>query len=132
MGHPCIMGDATYDSLPDSIGPCRAGRTWSSASTGTTGAGHDGLPRVRPGDCPRARQGPAKAFICGGATIYRLALPSPIPWSSRASTAPMRRRLLPPGGRSQWELVSDEPHEGLDSVSGERIGYRFSTYRRRR
>jgi dihydrofolate reductase len=134
LGYPCIMGDATYDSLPDPSRPLPGRENvvlsldpdYRRPGTTVFHEFDEAMAYVR-------GQGVSKAFITGGATIYRLALPI-------ADTLELTRLyrdypgdvLFPPIDDKEWELVSDEPHEGLDAKSGEKIGYSFSTYRRRR
>jgi dihydrofolate reductase len=134
LGHPCIMGDATYDSLPARYRPLpdRENLVLSLDPTyrrpGTT-VFHEFEAAI---DHVRAK-GAEMAFIAGGATIYRLALPI-------AGTLELTRIfrpyagdvLFPPVDWTQWELASDERQASLDSVSGEVVSYSYSTYRRRR
>jgi dihydrofolate reductase len=134
LGHPCIMGDATYDSLPEQWRPL-PGRENVVLSLdrnyrrpGTTVL-HDfdaAIAYVRAQAVP-------KAFIGGGSTIYRLGLPIADTLELTRLSRPYPGDVyFPPFDLDEWELVNDEPHESLDSVSGESIGYSFSTYRRRR
>jgi dihydrofolate reductase len=132
LGYPCLMGEATYDSLPDKWRPlpgrenivlsldpncCRAGAT----------VYHDfsqALDYVR-------NQGVAKAFVIGGASIYRLGLEV----ADTLELTHLHRAyggdvLFPEVDWTQWTLVAEEPHTSLDSVSGEQVEYMFSTYRR--
>ena len=134
LGHPCIMGDATYDSLPEQSRPLPGrenvvlslDRDYRRPGTTVFHEFDQAIAYVRGRGLP-------KAFIAGGATIYRLALPI-------ADTLELTRLdrpypgdvLFPPFDEAEWELASDERHEGLDSLSSERVGYCFSTYRRRR
>jgi dihydrofolate reductase len=132
MGYPCIMGDSTYDSLPDPWRPL-PGRENIVLSLDPNYERPDvtifrrfdqAMDYVR-------GQGVDKAFITGGATIYRLALPV-------ADTLELTHIdrdyagdvLFPPVDYSHWERVSEERRESLDSISGETVGYSFSTYRR--
>jgi len=134
LGHPCIMGDATYDSLPGASRPLRGRENVvlsldpSYRPPGTT-VFHQFEAAI---DYLRAR-GVPKAFIAGGATIYRLGLPI-------ADTLELTHLdrdypgevFFPPIDPAEWELVNQERHQSLDSVSGQEVGYSFSTYRRRR
>jgi dihydrofolate reductase len=132
LGHPCIMGDATYDSLPsrpltdrENIVLCldpdfqRPGTTVFHAFEAAI-------------DYVSARGAP-KAFIAGGATIYRLALPIADTLElTRLDRAYPGDVYFPSIDYDEWDLVSDEPSESLDSRSGQNVSYRYSTYRRRR
>ncbi len=134
LGHPCIMGDATFDSLPDQFRPLPGRENVvlsldpDYARPGTT-VFHDfdeAIAYVRGKDVP-------KAFIGGGATIYRLALPIADTLELTHLDRPYPGDILfPPIDYAEWELVSEERHQGLDAKSGESVGYSFSTYRRRR
>ncbi len=131
LGYPCIMGDATYDSLPRRP---LAGRENVVLSLDPDYR-RPGVTVFHDFDAAIAYvrgQGTAKAFVAGGATIYRLGL-------SVADTLELTRLdcpypgdvFFPPFDEADWELVAEERHEGLDSVSGRRVGYAFLTYRRR-
>jgi dihydrofolate reductase len=131
LGHPCIMGDTTYDSLPSrpladrenivlSLDP-----NFERPGTKVFRAFEAAVEYVRV-------QGVEKAFIAGGATIYRLALPI-------ADTLELTRIdrdypgdiCFPSVDYDEWDLVGDEPSESIDSRSGQSVRYRYSTYRRR-
>jgi dihydrofolate reductase len=133
MGFPCIMGDTTYDSLPAPSRPL-PGRenvvlslepNFERPGTTVFHRFEEAIDYVR-------RQGVDKAFITGGATIYRLALPV-------ADTLELTHIdrdypgdvLFPTVDYSEWSLVHEERCESLDSVNGQRVRYSFSTYRRR-
>jgi len=132
LGYPCIMGDSTYDSLPDPWRPL-PGRENVVLSLDPDYA-RPGI--IVFGQFERAidyvrGQGVDKAFITGGATIYGLALPV-------ADTLELTHIdrdypgdvLFPPVDYSHWGLVSEERRESRDSISGETVRYSFSTYRR--
>jgi dihydrofolate reductase len=133
LGHPCIMGDATFDSLPHQWRPLPGrenvvlslDQDYSRPGTTVFHEFDQAIAYVRGKDVP-------KAFIAGGATIYRLALPIADTLELTHLDRPYPGDIFfPPFDEAEWEVVKDEPHEGLDAKSGETIGYSFSTYRRR-
>ncbi len=133
LGHPCIMGDATYRSLPDTSRPL-AGREniVLSLDRGFRAEGatvlHDFDQAV---EYVRSK-GEQKAFIAGGATIYRLGL-------RVADTLELTRihreyegeTSFPAFDRAVFELAHSEEAEALDSVSGSTVALTYETYRRR-
>lgn len=131
LGYPCIMGDATYESLPK--------RPLEGRENIVLTLNHD----YRPAgvtlfhDFNRAityvrERGEDKAFITGGATIYRLGL-------AVADTMELTRVhrdfdgdvRFPEFDSSEWELIAEEPQEAEDKVSQSRVGFTYQTYRRR-
>ena len=75
LGHPCIMGDKTYESLPDNAKPLPGreniiltfDRNYRPEGVTLLYDFNEALDYCR-------QKKAAKAFICGGATIYRLGL----------------------------------------------------------
>jgi dihydrofolate reductase len=133
LGHPCIMGDSTFESLPEKSRPL-PGRenivltlNRDYRPTGTT-VFHDFNEAI---DYVR-NQGITKAFITGGATIYRLAM-------SVADTLELthiHRQFegdvcFPSYDPQQWQLTASEDQNTFDSISGAPISVTYATYRRR-
>jgi dihydrofolate reductase len=123
MGHPCIMGDITYESLPDNAKPLPGrenivmtfDRTYNPPGTKIFYTWEDALEYVKDKN---------KVFICGGASIYKLGL-------EVADTLELTRvhRIIEEGDVffpeidfSEWKLMSEEKHDG----------FTFQTYRRRK
>ncbi len=133
LGHPCIMGQATYESLPEKSRPL-PGRENIVLSLDPSFF------------CPQATQfsdfeaalryvrerGEEKAFITGGATIYRLALPF-------ADTLELTHIhhdyegtvYFPPFEDGDFELVSELDQVGQDSLNQREVRFSYRTYRRR-
>jgi dihydrofolate reductase len=73
-----------------------------------------------------------RAFICGGATIYRLAM-------DRADTLELTRldrdydgdSTFPEIDPEVWYLNSIERASGVDRKSGETVDFQYQTWRRR-
>ncbi|MFA5129680.1 MAG: dihydrofolate reductase [Patescibacteria group bacterium] len=132
LGHPCIMGETTYKSLPEKARPL-PGRENIVLTfdpdfhpEGTT-IFHDfneAIAYVR-------AKGEEKAFITGGASIYALGL-------NVADTMELTRIhrdfdgdvRFPEFNPNDWDLVSSEDHKALDSVSNTVVGITYETYKR--
>ena len=75
MGFPCIMGDKTYDSLPDSFKPlpgrenivCTLIDDYKAEGATIFHDFNEAIEYVK-------KKGVPKAFIIGGATIYKLGM----------------------------------------------------------
>jgi dihydrofolate reductase len=134
MGHPCIMGDKTYLSLPENARPL-PGRenivlTWDKnfKPQGTTVFYdfNEAISYVK-------NKGEKKAFITGGATIYKLGL-------KVADTFELTRIyrdydadvFFPEINFNEWELSNREDRESMDKNSGETVKFSFLTYVRKR
>ncbi|TKJ17262.1 diacylglycerol kinase [Candidatus Woesearchaeota archaeon B3_Woes] len=134
MGFPCIMGDKTYESLPDNAKPL-PGRenivlTFDKEykPEGVT-VMHDFNEAIE--YCKK--KGYEKAFITGGATIYRLGL-------EIADTFELTRVhkdydgdvFFPEVNFDEWKLVKKENHEGKDTNNNEEVRFSFLTYKRKK
>jgi len=133
-GFPCIIGDKTYESLPENARPL-PGRenivlTFNKEyhPAGTT-VFHDFLQAV---EYCKNKNVP-KAFITGGATIYRLGM-------QVADTFQLTRIhkdydgdiSFPEINWKDWELTNQEDHQSIDALSGEPVKFSFLTYRRKK
>jgi dihydrofolate reductase len=132
MGWPCIMGDVTYESLPPAFRPL-PGRENIVLSLDPAyepeGATlfrdfHEAMAYV-------AGLKTQRAFICGGATIYRLAM-------DHTDTIILTRlgrtyegdATFPEVDPEVWRLESTERASGLDRISGETLNWEYQTWRR--
>jgi dihydrofolate reductase len=133
MGSPCIMGDVTFESLPPKFRPL-PGRENIVLSLDPEYE-PEGVTLFR--DFHEAMDYTAglqtdRAFICGGATIYRLAL-------DRADTLEVTLLDRPYEGDAffpeidpeVWELTGTSPASGIDRISGETVSWEYQTWRRR-
>lgn len=132
LGYPCIMGEATYRSLPDKFRPLPGRENvvlsldHAFRADGTT-VFHDfdraiGYVRDR---------GVAKAFITGGATIYSLGLRV----ADRLELTRVHREYegdvrFPSFETAQFKLTNAESDEVLDSASGTQLRITYETYER--
>jgi dihydrofolate reductase len=133
LGHPCIMGEATYKSLPEKSRPLPERENivltfdQDFHPEGTT-VFHDfdeAIAYVR-------AKGEEKAFVTGGATIYKLGLnvadTLELTRVHRAFDGDVR---FPEFDLKDWELISSEDHESLDAVSNTSVRFTYETYKRR-
>ena len=133
MGAPCIMGDVTYESLPPKSKPL-PGRE-NIVLTLNPGYDPDGVTLFRDWDEAleyiRKLEAP-RAFICGGASIYRLGM-------ERADTLELTRLdrdyegdvFFPEVDPDVWSLARTESASGVDRMSGETVTFEYQTWRRK-
>ncbi|MBW2992680.1 dihydrofolate reductase [Candidatus Woesearchaeota archaeon] len=132
--HSCIMGDKTYDSLPENSKPlpgrenivCTFDKNYHPKGTIIFHDFNEAIGYVK-------NKGEEKAFITGGATIYRLGL-------KVADTFELTRihkdydadTFFPEVNFDEWELKNKEDHEGIDKNSGEKVKFSFLTYKKKK
>jgi dihydrofolate reductase len=133
MGSPCIMGDVTYESLPPKSRPL-PGRenivlsldpNYHPSGVTLFRDFHEAMAYVRGLDA-------ARAFVCGGGTIYRMAMPV-------ADTLELTRldrdyegdSTFPPIDGERWEMAAAEGASGLDRRCGETVTFEYQTWRRK-
>ena len=132
-GSPCIMGDVTYESLPPGSRPLPGRENvvltldpdYEPEGATVFRDFEDAMEYVAGLDA-------ARAFICGGATIYRLAM-------DRAETLELTRldqdyegdSTFPDVDPDAWRLDQSERASGLDRKSGETVTFEYQTWRRR-
>jgi dihydrofolate reductase len=133
MGSPCIMGDITYESLPPSAKPLPGrenivltlNQDYDPSGVTLFRGWDEAMAYVRGLSAPRA-------FICGGASIYRLGM-------GVADTLELTRLdrdyegdvFFPEVDPAVWEVVKTERASGVDRKSGETVGFEYQTWRRR-
>jgi dihydrofolate reductase len=134
MGHPCIMGDKTYLSLPENARPLPGrenivltfDKNFRPEGTTVLHDFDEAIDYVK-------NKGEKQAFITGGATIYKLGL-------NVADTFELTRiykdyegdTFFPEVDFDGWELENKEDHESTDKNSGENVKFSFLTFRRKR
>ncbi|NNM06601.1 MAG: diacylglycerol kinase [Gemmatimonadetes bacterium] len=132
-GSPCIMGDVTYESLPPRSKPL-PGRENIVLSL-DPGYEPGGVTLFRDFDEAMAYvRGleSGRAFICGGATIYRLGM-------AMADTLELTRlsrdydgdSTFPPVDPEVWRLDRTETASGVDRTSGDEVVFEYQTWRRK-
>ena len=131
LGCPVIMGRKTWDSLPEAFRPLPGRRNLvlsRDPNVVCPGAQtHAGLPQAL-----AALAGEPRAFIIGGAEVYRLALPLADELVlTEIDAQPLADAFFPAWDRSAYEEVSRIPGTPPSS-EGTFPSYAFVTYRRRR
>lgn len=132
-GAPCVMGDITYESLPPRSKPL-PGRENIVLSLDPEYY-PKGVTLFR--DFDEAMEyisglDVERAFICGGATIYRLGF-------GKADTLELTRldrdydgdSTFPDVDPDVWCLEGFEEASGIDRKSGETVRFQYQTWRRR-
>jgi len=134
LGYPCIMGDKTFESLPDNSKPL-PGRENIVLSFDKN---YKPEGTVVFNDFIRAIQyvkdnEEKKAFIIGGATIYKLGMKiadtlelTKIHKNYEADT------FYPEINFNEWQLITKDDKEGKDIKSGEQVKFSFLTYKRKK
>jgi dihydrofolate reductase len=132
LGHPCIMGDATYESLPTRPLPGRENivltlnRDYQPPGVTLFHDFDEAIAYVR-------AKGEEKAFITGGATIYRLAMKvADVLDLTRVHRTFDGDVRFPDYDVSEWERFFEETLEGEDSVSHQPVRFTHELYRRRK
>ena len=132
MGHPCIMGDKTYESLPDNAKPLPGrenvvltfDKDYNPPGTKIFFSWEDAMEYLKD---------KGKVYICGGASIYKLGL-------KVADTLELTRihkdidgdTFFPEINFDEWELIKQEDGEGVNKRDGEVLKFSFLTYRRKK
>ncbi len=133
-GHPCIMSDICYESLPEKTRPLPNREnivlTFNKdyKPEGTT-VFNDFKQAIE--YCKKNKE--EKVFITGGSSIYRLGL-------EIADTFLLTRIhkdiegdvKFPDVDWDEWEEVTSERHTGLESISNSDIEFSFIEYKRKR
>jgi dihydrofolate reductase len=112
LGHPCVMGDVTYDSLPPGARPL-PGRE-NIVLTLKKDFRAPGAKVFNSWDeAMQYLHGKQKVFICGGASIYRLGMKhASVLELTRVHQSPEGDTFFPDVNWDEWKLVSEEKHEG--------------------
>jgi len=132
-GYPCIMGDKTYDSLPDNARPlpgrenivCTLLKDYKSEGATLFHDFNEAIAYVK-------KKNVEKAFIIGGATIYKLGMKvADVLELTRIYCDYDADAFYPEIDFSQWELVNKEDHEGIDVKNDIKVKFSFETYKRK-
>ncbi len=134
MGFPCIMGDKTYESLPETAKPLPGrenivltlDKSFNPKGTTVFNDFEESINYVK-------EKKYEKAFIIGGATIYRLGMEiadtlelTIIEKDYEADT------FYPEINFNDWKLIKKEDKEGKDINLGESVRFSFLTYKRKK
>jgi dihydrofolate reductase len=132
LGFPCIMGINTYLSLPDSNRPLPNRQnivlTLENNYTlpGTVTVFNDfneSISHIR-------SKNPEKAFIIGGATIYRLGLDIADYMELTRIHEEFEGDAFFEYDDTKWEVISTSTHEAIDRISKLPIVFSYETLRR--
>lgn len=132
-GCPCIMGDKTYESLPDNAKPLpnrenivlTFDKDYKPEGTTVFNDFNEAIQYVKD-------KGEEKAFIIGGATIYRLGMEvADIFELTRIYQDYEADIFYPDIDFNEWELINQEDHEGEDIKNKIKVKFSFMTYKRK-
>jgi len=121
MGHPCIMGDITFESLPDNARPLPGRENivlsfkedYAPKGAVVFNSWEDALEYVKK---------KPKVFICGGASIYKLGMRVADTLElTRVHKKPEADTFFPDIDFSEWKLVKEEKHEKYSFLTYKRI-----------
>lgn len=133
-GYPCIMGDKTYESLPENARPLHGrenivltfDKNYKPEGTTIFFDFNEAIEYCR-------KKGVEKAFITGGASIYKLGMKVADKFElTRIYKDYEGDVLFPEINFNEWELVKKEDKEGKDKRTGENVKFSFLTYKRKR
>jgi len=133
MGYPCIMGDKTYDSLPDFARPlpgrenivCTLDKDYKAEGATIFHDFNQAIQYVKDKNVE-------KAFIIGGATIYKLGMQvADIFELTRIYHDYDADIFYPNMNFDRWEEINKEDHEGMDVKNKVNVKFSFITYRRK-
>jgi dihydrofolate reductase len=114
LGWPCVMGRKTWESLPKRPLSGRPNIVISNSLNGAAGAAV--FPSLKDAIAGLAQY--EKVFICGGASIYREALP----FANRIELTLIRRQyegdvFFPEIDPVLWEITMTEEFDGFSFIS---------------
>lgn len=132
VGYPCIMGDKTYESLPNNSRPL-PGRE-NIVLTLDKGKKYKGTTVFH--DFDQAidyvkKKEVNKAFIIGGATIYRLGMKvADLFELTRIYHDYEADVFYPEIDFDEWKLINQEDGQGMDVKNNIKVKFSFLTYKR--
>ena len=131
VGHPVIMGRATYDSLGEQYRPLKGRRNIVVTRSGRSFPGCETAASLEEA-CTLAGEG--LVWIMGGAQIYEVAIPmlDGVVVTDIDIDVPGADAFAPPlpNWTSDWELIGADPDRGWQT-SSTGLRYRFTALRRR-
>lgn len=131
MGYPCLMGDRTYDSLPNKPLPGRENIVLTLDKEYRTGPGvpifynfETALEYVENSKLD-------KCFIIGGASIYKQAINIATKLEITRIHQSYAGDTYFPDINNKWELVSEDNKIALDTNNNINVSLSFQTYIKR-
>ena len=134
MGFPCIMGDVTYESLPEKSRPLPGrenviltfDQNYHPAGTKVFFSFDDAIQYVR-------NQDVEKSFIIGGASVYKQGMEVADEFELTRIHHDIEGDITYPEiNWDRWDLVNREDKQGLDKISGQSLSFSYLTYHRKR
>lgn len=123
-GHAVVMGRRTFESLPKGALPNRRNLVITRQAD-FTASGIEVFHSLE--DALAACQNETEAYVIGGESVYRAALP----WADRLclthvhDTPAEADTFFPPCDLSLWQLVNEEPHPADEKHA---VSYTFADY----
>jgi len=132
MGHPCLMGRITYESIPPNFRPLpgreniilTSNKNYHPEETTVFSSMEKAVSYVN-------QNKETLAYITGGAAVYKMGLEiADVLELTRVKKIVEGDILFPEVDWKQWELVNQRDQEGIDKITGEPIAFSFLTYHR--
>ena len=132
LGHPCIMGRITYDSIPSKFRPLPGreniiltnNRNFRSEGITTFNEFQESIDYVN-------ENKEEMVFITGGSTIYKMGLETADIFELTRIHKDMKGDIyFPDVDWNSWELVKQSSQESIDKISGKPVEFSFQTYQR--
>lgn len=133
MGHPCIMGDRTYKSLPDNARPLPGRenivltfkKDYNPEGTTVFNSFEEAIAYCK-------KQNYKKAFITGGASIYKLGLQI----ADKLILTEIQEDyegdvFFPEFNKRDWKIIEKISKKGIDKSNNKEIQFNFITYKRK-
>lgn len=133
MGYPCIMGDSTYKSLPDKSRPLPGrenivltlDKNYSPDGTTVFNDFNKSIDYVK-------NNGSERAFIIGGATIYKLGLAVANHLALTLIHKPFDGDIyFPEYNKDEWEIVYSVERLSIDRISNTEVPLSYTLYKRK-
>jgi len=133
MGHPCIMGRKTFESLPPKFRPLpgreniilTSDRNYGQEGAKTFGSLEDALEHCR-------KNNEEKVFIIGGSSVYGMAMGfADILEITRIHKDFDGDAFFPEIDLNVWAAQSSEDLEGMDVKNNEKVRFSFVRYARK-
>ncbi|MBT4289942.1 MAG: dihydrofolate reductase [Deltaproteobacteria bacterium] len=132
LGHPCIMGRITYDSIPSKFRPLPGreniiltnNRNFRSEGITTFNEFQESIDYVN-------ENKEEMVFITGGSTIYKMGLETADIFELTRIHKDMEGDIyFPDVDWNSWELVKQSNQQSIDKISGKPVEFSFQTYQR--
>ena len=132
LGHPCIMGRITYDSIPSKFRPLPGreniiltnNRNFRSEGITTFNEFQESIDYVN-------ENKEEMVFITGGSTIYKMGLETADIFELTRIHKDMKGDIyFPDVDWNSWELVKQSNQQSIDKISGKPVEFSFQTYQR--